>query len=221
MLEKLQVLFFSQLTYSIPHLLQFIRTTENLTFNTARITFDEEAVFIRAYPHEGAKMYTFYVEVGSRPVDWQVASAAQIFSALATVFSAVDHLTIEYERHFISSEWNHEADRTQWRELLRPFGNVKTLRLGVGDDFLMQLSDSLQIEDGESPMELFPELKELTYCAFDDDDDAFNAFVDTRQNYGHPVTLIRRLMTRLPSPSESFFSATSQSPSGDFSNSER
>jgi hypothetical protein len=221
MLEKLQVLFFSQLTYSIPHLLQFIRTTENLSFTTARITFDEDAVFIRAYPHEGAKMYTFYVEVGSRPVDWQVASAAQIFSALTTVFSAVDHLTIEYERHFISSEWNHEADRIQWRELLRSFGNVKILRLGVGDDFLMQLSDSLQIEDGESPMELLPELKELSYCAFDDDDDAFNAFVDARQNYGHPVALIRRLMTRLPGPSESFFSATSQSPSGDFSNLER
>ena len=103
-LEKLQVVFFNQLTYSTPHLLQFIRTRENLTFSTAKITFDEEAVFIRVYPHEGAKIYTFYVELGSRSVDWQVASAAQIFNALATVFSAMDYLTIEYEKHFISSE---------------------------------------------------------------------------------------------------------------------
>ena len=131
MLEKLQVMFFHQLTYSIPYLLQFVSTMENFTFSGARITFDEEAVFIRAYLRGGGKMYAFYLEVGCRPVDWQVASAAQIFNALAPVFSAVDLLSLEYERYFISSEWNHEADRGQWRELLRSFGNVKVLHLGV------------------------------------------------------------------------------------------
>jgi len=216
MLEKLQVLFFHQLTYSIPQLAQFISTTENFTFGSARITFDEEAVFIRAYPHEGAKMYAFYLEVGCRPVDWQVASAAHIFNALSTVFSAVDHLSLEYERYFISLEWNHEADREKWRELLRSFGNVKVLRLGVGDDFTRQLSGSLQIEDGESSMELLPELKELSYCVFDDDDDAFASFVDARQNYGYPVALVRRVMIRrLGSPTESLLSVTFEPPSGD------
>jgi hypothetical protein len=75
-------------------------------------------------------------------------------------------------------------------------------------------------------MDLLPELKELTYCASDDDDDAFKTFVYARQNHGHPVTLIRRVMTRLPrtrlpSPAEPFLSATFQAPSGVFSHSER
>jgi hypothetical protein len=216
MLEKLQVLFFHQLTYSIPHLVQFISTTENFTLSSARITFDEDAVFIRAYPYEGAKMYALYVELGCRPVDWQVASTAQISNALATVISAVDHLSLEYERYFISSEWNHEAERGQWREILRSFGNVKVLRLGVGDDFTRQLSGSLQIEDGESSMELLPELKELSYYAFDDDDDAFASFIDARQNCGYPVTLVRRVMShRLGSPTESLLSMTFESTSDD------
>jgi hypothetical protein len=202
-LEKLQILFFNQLTYPVPHLLQFINTAETLTFRRARIAFDEEGVSIRVYPHQGAKMYTLYVEVGCKPIDWQVASAAQVFNALRTAFLTVDCLTLEYNGSFIPLEWRHEVDRRPWRELLTSFSNVKILRVGVGDDFVRQLSRSLQVEDGELPLELLPELKELSYSAIDDDDAAFTAFIDTRQNSGRPVTLIRRGT----SPTESSFSA--------------
>jgi len=202
-LEKLQVLFFNQLTYPVPHLLQFINNAENLTFCRARIAFDEEGVSIRVYPHQGAKMYTLYVEVSCKPIDWQVASAAQVFNALRTAFLTVDSLTLEYNGSFIPSEWRHEVDRRPWRELLGSFSNVKILRIGVGDDFVGQLSRSLRLEDGEAPLELLPELKELSYSAIDDDDAAFTAFIDARQNSGRPVTLIRRGT----SPTESSFSA--------------
>jgi hypothetical protein len=202
-LEKLQILFFNQLTYPVPHLLQFINTAENLTFRTARVAFDEVGVSIRVYPHQGAKMYALYVEVGCKPIDWQVASAAQVFDALRTAFSTVDSLTLEYDGFFIPSEWRHEVDRRPWRELLRSFSSVKVLRLGDGDDFVGQLSRSLRLEDGESALELLPELKELSYSAIDDDDSsAFAAFIDARQNAGRPVTLIRHGT----SPSGSWYS---------------
>jgi hypothetical protein len=116
----------------------------------------------------------------------------------------VDYLTLEYERYFISPEWHHEADRRQWRELLGSFSNVKVLRVGISDDFVGQLSRSLQLE-GESPLELLPELKELSYSAFDDDGDAFMGFVEARRNVGRPVTLIRRGT----SPAESLMSLAS------------
>ena len=202
-LEKLQILFFNQLTYPVPHLLQFINTAETLTFRRARIAFDEEGVSIRVYPHQGAKLYTLYVEVGCKPIDWQVASAAHIFNTLRTAFLTVDHLTLEYNGSFIPLEWGHEVDRRPWRELLRSFSNVKILRVGVGDDFVRQLSRSLQLEDGELPLELLPEMEELSYSAIDDDDTAFTAFIDARQNSGRPVTLIRRGS----SPTDSSFSA--------------
>ncbi|KAH9953956.1 hypothetical protein BC827DRAFT_1245653 [Russula dissimulans] len=194
LLEKLQILFYNQLRFALPHLLQFMRATENLRFNSARLMSHEEAIFVRMYPHKEAKVYSLYMQVSCRHLDWQVASAAQVFSAVRTVFSAVEHLTLEYGRYLTSSEWHNEADGAQWRELLRSFSSVKTLR--VDKELVGQLSRSLQSDDGESPLELLPELKELSYLAPRDIGDVFGAFIDARLNAGSPVALVRR-RTRL------------------------
>jgi len=133
-------------------------------------------------------MYALYVNVGCRHLDWQVASTAQISSALGPAFSTVENLTLEYWRDGVSSEWANEADRTQWRDLLRSFSNVKTLR--VADGLISQLSRSLQSEDGESSAELLPELKELSYYHYRELRDAFTAFIDARRIASRPVTLV-------------------------------
>jgi hypothetical protein len=65
------------------------------------------------------------------------------------------------EVHSRSSEEHNEVDRTEWRKLLRSFSNVKTLR--VDDGLVKELSRSLRLDDGELPLELLPELQELTY----------------------------------------------------------
>jgi len=70
----------------------------------------------------------FRVRVGCGHLDWQLESATQIFGAIRTSFSTVEVLALGYARDSISSEWHDEADRSQWRELLRLFSNVKTLR---------------------------------------------------------------------------------------------
>jgi hypothetical protein len=59
-----------------------------------------------------------------------------------------------------SSEEHNEVDRTEWRKLLRPFSNVKTLRIEKG--LVKDLSRCLELEDGEFPLELLPELQELS-----------------------------------------------------------
>jgi hypothetical protein len=69
---------------------------------------------------------------------------------------------------------------------------VKTLR--VTNDFHGQISRSLQADDGESSLEFLPELKELRYPVYTrsySDSNAFEAFIDARQNAGRPVTLVR------------------------------
>jgi len=106
----------------------------------------------------------------------------------------MEHLILEYGRYLTSSEWHNEADRTQWRELLKSFSNVKTLQ--VDKELVGQLSRSLLSDDGESPSELLPELKELWYLAPRDIGDAFDAFVGARLIAGCPVALVRR-RTRL------------------------
>lgn len=188
LIERLQVSFFNQLTYPIPHLQQFMGTAENLRLNTATLTFLLDHLTVVAYPHKGARMFTLVMAIGGRHLDWQVVSTAQVLQTLKTVFSAVEHLTLEYKRHLISLEWKNEADRAQWRELLGAFDNVKTLL--VDAELVEQISHSLRPGDGESPTDLLPELQELSYPARSPEK-AFTPFVDARQKADRPVTVIR------------------------------
>jgi len=189
LLERLQVMFFNQLTYPIPHLQQFTSTAENLRLNTATLTFLLDHLTMVAYPHKGARMFTLVVAIGGRHLDWQVVSTAQILQTLKTVFFEVEHLTLEYKRHLISLEWNNEADRAQWRELLGTFDNVKTLL--VDHELIEQVSRSLHplASDGESPTDLLPKLQELSYPARSPEN-AFTPFVDARRKADRPVTVI-------------------------------
>ena len=66
---------------------------------------------------------------------------------------------------------------------------MKTLR--VDDGLVKELSCSLRPDDGEYPLDLLPELQDLTYSGSSDTGNAFTPFIDARQNAGHPVTLVR------------------------------
>ncbi|KAH9961875.1 hypothetical protein BJV74DRAFT_346686 [Russula compacta] len=191
-LEKFQIEFPNQSTFSVPHLPEFLSRAKNLKFSSAasaRIGFSTWGVWLSVYPHAGAKMYSLDMTLKCGHLDGQVAYATQLFNPLGGVFSPLEDLTLDYWRPSMSSEWNNEADRTQWRELFRSFNNVKTLRVDEG--VVTQLSDSLRSVDGESPMDVLPGLKELSYPAIASTDDAFKAFIDARQKAGHPVTLHR------------------------------
>jgi hypothetical protein len=188
LLEKLQVYFFNQLTYSIPHLKQFIGTAGNLRPNTTALIFCQHYLDALVLPHKEASMYTFSMFLAGKHLDWQVASATQVFHTLEAVFSPVEHLILEYDRHSISSKWKNEADRTQWRELLGLFCNVKTIR--VDGELVEQLSHALLPDEGESPTELFPELQELTYSTIGSSFNVFTPFIDARQKAGRPITSI-------------------------------
>ena len=139
-------------------------------------------------------MYTLSVSLCGRGLDWQIASAAQVCRTLRTVFSSVEHLAIKYYGHNKSSRNGVVPDRTQWRELLGSFVNVKTLF--VGRDYVGQLSNALQPGEGESPTELLPELQELSCPAINPPVDGFTPFIDARQRAGRPVTIIHASESR-------------------------
>ena len=189
-LEKLQVWFFIQSNFSVPNLLQTMGATPNVRFSSADLMFHEKYVSLTAYPREGAKMYAFYLEVCTRYFDLQVESTAKIFSELKTTFSGVEHLSLEYERDSVSSDWGDEADDGHWRELLGSFSNVKTLLVPSG--LVGELSSSLPSDDEELRLDLLPKLKELRYSTRCDDSDPFSKFINDRQNAGSPVTLTRQ-----------------------------
>ena len=186
-LDNLEIRLFEQLTFSIPRFTQFMNTTENLRFDKAVIAFKDKEINMDLFFRD-ANMFVLVVEVYCGHLDWQVSSVAQISNALSQAFSTVEHLILGHEVHSQSSEEHNNVDRIEWRNLLRSFSNVKTLR--VEDGLVEELSNCLQLEDGELPLELLPELQELTYSASHDVGDAFTSFVDARQNAGRPVTLV-------------------------------
>ena len=187
-LEIFQICYFKQLTFSVPQLLQFIGRTENFRFDRAEFHFTSSRVYVKVFPPE-AETEAFSMNIDCWHLDWQVSSVAQIFIALSQIFSAVEHLTFVHKVHSRSSEEHNEVDRAEWRKLLRSFSNVKTLRIHLG--LVEELSRCVQLEDGEYPLELLPELQELTYTRSGNANDAFTSFVDARQNAGRPVTLIK------------------------------
>ena len=204
-LKKLRIQFFNQLTFSVPCLLQSMNTTENIRFDSVALRFLKEKVLVWMFSDRTDMKYFHYISVLCWHLDWQVSSMAQIINSLSQIFSTVEHLKLRHEVHDLSSEEHNEADRAEWRKLLRPFSNVKTLQVDNG--LVKKLSRSLRLDDGEHPLELLPELQELTYFGNGDTGDAFKAFIDARQNAGRPVTLVR------PSPSPTPRSVAASTPS--------
>jgi hypothetical protein len=190
-LNKLQIVFFSQLTFFVPRLLQLINTAEDLRFHRANLFFYDKYVQVAIYPHgvTGNIVYAFVIEVFCWHLDWQVSSVVQISNSLNQVFSAVEHLNLIHKVHDRSSEEHNEVDRAEWRRLLRPFSNVKTLK--IAKVLVKDLSRCLRLEDGELPLEVLPELQELTYSGRRDTGDRFTPFIDARRNAGRPVKLVR------------------------------
>lgn len=191
LLEKLQVIFFNQLTISIPCLLQFMNAATNLKFTSAEVTFDDGFMNVRLYPREGAALNASFIRVGCLHLEWQLAVAVQISDQLREILSAAVYLTFKYEKDVSSLSSDNETDLTRWREILGSFSNVKTLRVPNALVKVLSHALALQSDEGELSEDLLPELKELKYVMTDKVEDAFAAFIVARQNSGRPVTTLR------------------------------
>ena len=198
LLEKLRVGLFDERALSVPHLLQFIITTECFTggLRSAVLRFNLVSASVMLYPDSdvGAQMYSLCLSIQDSPFDWQVVFAAHVFDVLRPVLSEVAHLTLEdwYRTGTTiteSTHWHNQADRADWRKVLGPFINVTTLSMHNG--LVAEVSRSLQLDDGEQRVDLLPRLNKLECYGSGNASDAFTAFIDTRKNAGRPVTLIR------------------------------
>jgi hypothetical protein len=187
-LETLEIHFFNQLTFSVPHLLQFMTTTKNLRFGSAHFIFYHRAVSVISSPVEATPLaINFTLEVICSHLDWQVSSMAQIFNILSPLSTMAANLSLVHGEHTLSSEGHNQVDRTQWHELLSSFRNVKTLRVHNG--LVGEVSRSLRL-DGELPPELLPELNELICPPGSHDDRIFTSFINEREVAGQPIKLI-------------------------------
>ena len=185
-LEQLLIQLCEQRTFSVPRLRQFMNTIEKLRFDKAVIMFEDRKINLMMSFRE-ADTYAFVVTVDCWHLDQQLSSAAQISNELSQVFSEVEHLILRRNVHCQSYEEHLGVNQIMWRNLLKSFNNVKTLR--VEDGLVRRLSNCLRSEDGVLPLELLPELQELTYFG---SRGAFASFIGSRQNAGSPVTVVCR-----------------------------
>jgi hypothetical protein len=189
LLEKLTLGFFIELTFPVPHLLHFVKKVKDLKCGSAKISLFNWGVLMKIYPHEGAKTYVFKVFVGCTQTRQQISSVAQICNALETVLSAVEYLTFEFPRSFTSPESSLGIDPTSFREILRSFKNVKTIRVPTG--LLGEVSNILPLGSGKSPDALLPELRELVCPMGSLAPYIFAPFIKARESAGAPVTILQ------------------------------
>jgi hypothetical protein len=91
-LERLQVFFFEQLTFSVPHLLQLMNR-----FSNAKLHFSSDQVDVATYPHADLSQILHRaqaIRVLCPHLDLQVSAMAQISNSLSQMFSAVEHLSL-------------------------------------------------------------------------------------------------------------------------------
>jgi len=190
LLETLSVHLFDPPNFVVPHLRNFMTTTEDLRFRSVKFLFSRSVVAMFAYPFVGATLPTFNIDNACPLLDRQVSSVAQIFSALSPIFSTVVELTLDYEAYVpLSSSWDNPTHRADWRKLLGSFRNVKTVR--VHPNLVEVLASSLK-SYGESPLEVLPRLEELVCPKGSRSNETVAIFIREREVAGQSVTLIER-----------------------------
>ena len=112
----------------------------------------------------------------------QVSAIAQIFNFLSQIFSVVKHLTFSYKACHLSSEEHDQVNHTEFCKILRSFSNVETLH--IKDRLDKEITHCLQLNDGELPLNLLPELHKLTYSRNSNTDNKFALFINAHKKAG-------------------------------------
>jgi len=197
LLKKLYIRLLDQHTFaslSVPHILQFVITTENFTglFSSAVLRVNIWDISVVLYPDAEARMYSLCLYIHHPYSDRQVEFTAHYLDILRPILSEVMHLILEYPEDITSAEsarWHDQQDRIYWRKVLGAFRNVKTVSMHKG--LVEKVSRSLRLDGGQSSVDLLPELNKLECYGSGNACDEFAPFIDTRKNAGRPVTLIR------------------------------
>jgi len=168
LLEKLHIALFYRHIFPVPHVLKLLGSIESLRFANVKLKLCPWYIFVRVYHPRGVGgvFSLFQLERNSGTFSQQIVNAVRIVNSLGTLFSTVEHLTLQRGTSFGPMELGIDYDRTQWCMLLRPFRNVKTLLVDEG--LTWETSRYLPFRHGEPPMDLLPELKELVYCRRED-----------------------------------------------------
>jgi hypothetical protein len=184
-LSIFHVQFFHLHTFTAPHLLSFMQTSVTFRFHAIKLTCSRrlDLIHLQGDPQPSGldpfslKVKTYYLAC---PVSIQVLDALSPVLSVAVQVTLIMNISLP----------NCYLCRTEWRGFLRPFSDVKVLRVvtDVGG-----LGHSLRTEEGEQPLDLLPNLEEVIYSG--SDKNAFTPFINEREAVGHPVRMKKGSMT--------------------------
>ena len=183
LLKRLDIMFFNQILFDTPQLVQFISRTPALKApKTARVMFLDDAT--RVELSSGAFGYRdLSVGILCQNSDWQVSALEQVCTSCLPPLSTLEDLYI-YEDPFPHSEWQDNIENSLWLELFQPFTAVKNLYLS--EEFEPRIIPSLQEVVGERMAEVLPTLQNIFLEGLDSDTSgpvqrAIEQFVARRQ----------------------------------------
>jgi len=156
LLERFNITLFTQLTFTLPHLSRFTRTTVGLRHpGGANVIFNREGVsfiFVGS-ENENNRQFgdgPFSLRITCKPFDWQMIAATQVCGALEPILSAVEEeVTLVLDG--LPPDWRDAVDDVVWRELLGPFRSAKRLRISCS----CQCSSPLAPELSSSALESY------------------------------------------------------------------
>ena len=185
LLNQLSITLFYQISFTLPHLSNFINITERIKPETAKVNLIRDGFSIVTYKSTAPIHKTFDLLVVCKQLDWQIDCASQICGSLMYPLSGVEKLTLDFYEPVLPTQWqNGEIDGTTWHELLLPFVGVKRLQIcaAISDE----LSRALEVDEIGLFPEFLPRLQVLRYPR-GNANDLFSSFLDARQTTGRPV----------------------------------
>ena len=174
------------LATSIPLALRSMCETESPRLYAVKVAFYDENMVVTMHPHKQDSMPTLRLRLLRSNPTAGLECMAQVFHLTREVFTEVASLTFEDKTSWVLHR--RFAIHASWHELLRPFNQVRTLRVS-GGDLIEVLSLSLLPIDGESAIGLLPMLGVLSCPKGSQVGESCVLFLDTRRNAGFPVTI--------------------------------
>jgi len=189
LLHNVEIIFFNQLIFDIPHLRHFITRIEQFRAYRASAFFTRHFVKIISPWQKGMR---FQVEISCKPLDWQLSSLMEVYSSFLSPVCTLELLRICDNQH-LSPQQDDIPENTEWLDFLHQFTSIKDLELSR--NFVPLVLPALGGLIGERATEVLPALQNIFVEELPSSgpvQEAIGQFVASRPLSGCPVTIRQR-----------------------------
>ena len=194
-LDELQIIYFNQIIFGTPQLLQFFSRRPTLRVpEEGHIAFNSKAIIVK-FPSQTSEYDVLSVEVPFTAPERQLSSLEQVCASSFPFLSTLEGLYIFEDQN--APRWQDDIENTLWLALLRPFAAVKSLYLC--EKIIPHIAPALQELVGDRTTEVLPTLENIFLETLQPPgplQGGIEKFVAVRQLTSHPVAVSRWDMDR-------------------------